>query len=100
MRGSLGRTPSGVLHSLRHQTRLGSTALHFLVSHNGCRTLITHIFVRGDELLTSDAVFGVKDALVMDFTREGPHSTTPDRRAVAGTWSTVRFDIVLAPEDV
>lgn len=44
--------------------------LHFIVSAPGMETLTTHIFVRGDEYLQSDAVFGVKDALIVDFTRD------------------------------
>jgi protocatechuate 3,4-dioxygenase beta subunit len=58
------------------------------------RTLVTHIFVAGDEHLTSDSVFGVKDSLVKQFIREsGP---APDGRDT-DTWSRVEFDIVLAP---
>ena len=41
--------------------------LHFIVSAQGFETLTTHIFVRGDEYLESDAVFGVKQALIVDF---------------------------------
>jgi len=44
--------------------------LHFIVSAPGYETLTTHIFVRGDEYLQSDAVFGVKDALIVDFARD------------------------------
>jgi hypothetical protein len=73
--------------------------LHFMVTAEGCRRLITHIFVRGDELLTRDAVFGVRDSLVKDFTRHEPGTPTPDGRDIGGrSWSFVEFDIVLAPE--
>ncbi len=41
--------------------------LHFMISAPGFETLTTHIFVRGDPYLQSDAVFGVKEALVVDF---------------------------------
>jgi hydroxyquinol 1,2-dioxygenase len=65
----------------------------------GLRRLITHIFVRGDELLDRDAVFGVRDSLVMDFVRHEPGTTPPDGRDLGGrSWSSVRFDLVLAPE--
>jgi hydroxyquinol 1,2-dioxygenase len=60
---------------------------------------VTHIFVRGDELLASDSVFGVKDSLVRDFVTQPPATPTPDGRDLGGRpWSRVRFDIVLAPE--
>jgi hydroxyquinol 1,2-dioxygenase len=72
--------------------------LHFMVSAAGKRTLVTHIFVRGDELLDRDAVFGVKESLVMDFEREAAGTAPPDGRELGGrSWSRVRFDIVLAP---
>jgi catechol 1,2-dioxygenase len=41
--------------------------IHFIVSAPGFETLTTHIFVEGDPYLDSDAVFGVKDALVLPF---------------------------------
>jgi hydroxyquinol 1,2-dioxygenase len=46
--------------------------LHFKVAAAGYRTLITHIFVADDEHLDHDAVFGVKDSLVVDVVRGGP----------------------------
>lgn len=85
MLAAVGRSPMRASH------------LHFMVSAEGCRTLVTHIFVRGDELLDSDTVFGVKDSLVKDFQQQPAGSPTPDGRSLTGTWSKVRFDVVLAP---
>ena len=69
-----------------------------MVSADGARTLVTHIFVRGGEFLTSDAVFGVRDSLVADFEQQAAGTPAPDGRDLGGrTWSRVRFDIVLAP---
>jgi hydroxyquinol 1,2-dioxygenase len=71
--------------------------LHFMVTAPGKRTLVTHIFVRGDELLGSDAVFGVKESLIKDFESQAPGTPTPDGRDPGDrSWSRVRFDIVLA----
>ena len=65
---------------------------------DGFRTLVTHIFVSGDELLDRDSVFGVRDSLVKDFEHQAVGSPTPDGRDVQGReWSRVRFDVVLAP---
>ena len=62
----------------------------------GLRTLVTHIFVRGDELLASDSVFGVKESLVKDFVEHAADEPTPDGRDLGGrTWSATRFDVVL-----
>ncbi len=83
---TVGRTPYRASH------------LHFMVVAEGYRTLVTHIFVRGDERLGTDSVFGVKESLVKDFVRHTAADPTPDGRDVAGgTWSDVLFDIVLAP---
>lgn len=73
--------------------------LHFMVTADGHRRLVTHVFVRGDQLLDRDSVFGVKESLVKDFEQQAPGTATPDGRRIGGTWSKVRFDIVLAPAD-
>jgi hydroxyquinol 1,2-dioxygenase len=68
--------------------------LHFKVTAPGYRTLVTHIFVAGDPHLASDAVFGVKDSLVVEFA-DHPAGTAPDGRALDADWPSAHFDIVL-----
>src|ERR1700674_3831660 len=51
----------------RHPMRPGH--LHTLLSAKGFETLVTHLFTKGDPYLASDAVFGVKDSLIVDFAR-------------------------------
>jgi hydroxyquinol 1,2-dioxygenase len=92
--------PVGKMLEATGRSPMRPAHLHFMVEAPGHRTLVTHIFVRGDELLTSDAVFGVKDSLVRDFNRQPPGTPTPDGRAVDDTWSRTAFDIVLAPEQL
>jgi catechol 1,2-dioxygenase len=41
--------------------------VHFLVGAPGFDSVTTHIFVAGDEYIGSDAVFGVKNSLVVEF---------------------------------
>lgn len=41
--------------------------IHFWIQAEGYDQLITHIFVEGDKYIESDAVFGVKDTLIMEF---------------------------------
>ena len=43
--------------------------IHLLISADGFVPVTTHLFVKGDEYLDSDAVFGTKDSLVVDFIR-------------------------------
>jgi hydroxyquinol 1,2-dioxygenase len=57
--------------------------IHFMVTAEGYQRLITHVFVEGDSYLDSDAVFGVRSALIAPFTRDGDH------------W-TASYDLVLA----
>lgn len=42
--------------------------IHFMISKEGYDTLVTHLFIEGDEYLHSDAVFGVKDQLIVHLT--------------------------------
>jgi hydroxyquinol 1,2-dioxygenase len=70
--------------------------LHFKVDAPGYRTLITHIFVEGAAFLGEDAVFGVKDSLVVPFVDREP-GPGPDGRELDVAWSQVEFDIVLEP---
>ena len=89
--------PVGKMLEATGRSPMRPAHLHFMVQAAGYRTLVTHIFVRGDEFLASDAVFGVKDSLVRDFDRRPAGTPTPDGRVVDGTWSRTTFDIVLAP---
>ncbi|MEK6243759.1 MAG: intradiol ring-cleavage dioxygenase [Pseudomonadota bacterium] len=59
--------------------------LHFMISAPGYERLVTHIFVKGDKYLDSDAVFGVKESLIVDF-----------KKNAAGEWE-VSYDFVLKP---
>jgi alcohol dehydrogenase class IV/protocatechuate 3,4-dioxygenase beta subunit len=68
--------------------------LHFMIAAEGCRRLITQLFVAGGKYLDSDAVFGVKDDLIVNFApRTGP---TPDGRAVDGEWRRLDFTFQIA----
>jgi hydroxyquinol 1,2-dioxygenase len=90
--------PVGKMLAAVSRSPMRASHLHFMVDADGFRTLVTHIFVRGDELLESDTVFGVKDSLVKDFEQQPTGTPTPDGRDLGDhAWSRVRFDIVLAP---
>jgi protocatechuate 3,4-dioxygenase beta subunit len=65
----------------RHPMRPGH--LHFMIEAPGCDKLVTHLFVKGDKYLDSDAVFGVKNSLIVNF-----------RKNAAGE-AECRYDFVL-----
>ena len=90
--------PVGAMLAAVGRSPMRASHLHFMVSAPARRTLVTHIFVDGCEHLGRDSVFGVKDSLVREFAVQEPGTPTPDGRSVGGgSWSRVRFDIVLAP---
>lgn len=62
--------------------------MHFLVTADGFEPVTTHIFVAGDPFLESDAVFGVKQSLIVPFTRNEDGDSI---------WKS-EFDFVLKPE--
>lgn len=69
--------------------------VHFLIEAPDHRTLITHLFAKGDDWLSSDVVFGVKESLIRSFDRhEG--GVAPDGREMSGTWFTLHHDFRLA----
>ncbi len=89
--------PVGHLLRATGRSPMRAAHLHLMVVADGYRTLVTHVFPRGDAHLESDSVFGVRDSLIVDVDRQPPGTTTPDGREVAGPWSRITFDLVLAP---
>ncbi len=86
--------PVGDLLAATSRSPMRPAHLHFKVDAPGHRTLITHIFRAEDQYLGSDAVFGVKDSLIVEFPEHGP-GTAPDGRVLDGPWNSVEFEIVL-----
>jgi hydroxyquinol 1,2-dioxygenase len=91
--------PVGEMLKAVGRSPMRTSHLHFMVSADGQRTLVTHIFVNGCEYLGRDSVFGVKESLIKDFAVQPAETPTPDGRDVGDSdWVRVRFDIVLAPQ--
>jgi len=88
--------PVGDLLKAAGRSPMRPAHLHFKVDAAGHRTLITHIFLAGDEYLTNDAVFGVKQSLVVDVAEHAP-GTAPDGSRPDRPWTSIDFDLVLAP---
>lgn len=91
--------PVGDLLTAAGRGPMRAAHLHFMVTALGYRRLVTHIFVRGDDYQHSDAVFGVKESLVVDFAEQPAGRPVPGGRQIDGTWSRAAFDIVLAAEN-
>lgn len=70
--------------------------IHFIVSADSYVPVTTHLFVEGDDYLGSDAVFGVKDSLVVPFVRQESAELAAEH-GVAAPFYTVDYDFGLAP---
>lgn len=90
--------PVGDLLSAAGRGPMRPAHLHFKVGAPGHRTLITHIFVAGDPYLERDAVFGVKDSLVVA-AEHHQDGEAPDGSRRAGAWTSMAYDLVLVPDD-
>jgi hydroxyquinol 1,2-dioxygenase len=90
--------PVGKMLEATNRSPVRASHLHFMVTAENLRTLVTHIFVDGDpQIEIGDSVFGVKDSLIKKFEQQPAGTPTPDGRQLDSTWARTRFDIVLAP---
>ncbi|PLB48348.1 aromatic compound dioxygenase [Aspergillus steynii IBT 23096] len=70
--------------------------MHFLMQGSGFEELVTALYLRNDPYETTDAVFGVKDSLVVDIERAGPEYAT--KYNVPEDHALLRYDFVLVSE--
>ncbi len=72
--------------------------LHYIVTAEGFRSLVTEVFPDDDPYLDQDTVFGVRDDLVMTYV-EQPAGSFPEgfelSGKIDGTYARVDFDLVL-----
>jgi catechol 1,2-dioxygenase len=68
--------------------------LHFLILKEGFKTLISQIYVSGDDKLETDAQFGVTRALIGDYVRHDEPGPAPD---VKGEWYSLDQTFVMEP---
>lgn len=78
--------PAGRLLKATGRHPMRPPHLHFWITAPGYKPLITHLFVKGGKYLDSDAVFGVKPELIVDF-RKGKDGV-----------ARAHYDFVLMPE--
>ena len=81
--------PAGELLKLMDRHPHRPAHIHLIVTAPGYKALTTQIFDRSDAYLSSDAVFAVKDSLVIDFKAAGPETSTD---------FVLSYDVVLSPE--
>ena len=85
----------GMLRKMgRHPNRPGH--MHMMLAAPGHERLITHIFVKDSPYLDSDAVFGVRNSLVVEFPKHPP-GKAPDGRSMSKPFYTAKYDFRLVP---
>jgi len=90
--GPVGR----MLHGMgRHPNRPGH--IHMKVAAPGHVPVTTHLFVAGSPYIDSDAVFGVRPSLVVDFEPQ-PSGRAPDGRVLDTPYWSAHYDFRLAPQ--
>ena len=77
----------------RHPNRPGH--IHMMVYRDGYVPVTTHLFAADSPYLDSDAVFGVRDSLIVPYTRHDA-GTAPDGRKMDKVFHTASYDFVLA----
>ncbi len=78
----------------RHPFRPGH--MHTMLSAPGHETLVTHLFVADSPYLDSDAVFGVRNSLIVPFEAHLA-GTAPDGSRMSESYHVATFDFSLVP---
>jgi len=78
----------------RHLNRPGH--MHMMLDAPGHEKLVTHLFVKDSPYLDSDAVFGVRNSLIVEFPKHPP-GKAPDGRAMDKPFYTAKYDFRLVP---
>ena len=71
--------------------------VHFVVSAPGYSPVTTHVFDSIDKYLDGDAVFGVKNSLIAEFTEHKTKDAAEQKFGAEPPFCTCEFDFVLAP---
>jgi hydroxyquinol 1,2-dioxygenase len=79
----------------RHPNR--PAHMHTLLEAPGYERLITHLFDSESQYLGSDAVFGVRNSLIVEF-QPHPAGPAPDGRVMDRPFHTASYDFTLVPK--
>ena len=82
MMNATGRSPMRPAH------------LHFMIKKAGFDTLVTHVFVDGDDYLDTDAVFGVRSSCIGNYVRH-EEGLRPDGRVADAPFYTLDYVMTL-----
>jgi len=86
--------PVGVMLRAMGRHPFRPAHVHLIVSAPGYGAVTTHLFVKGDPYLDTDAVFAVKESLIVDF-GDHPPGRAPDGGACDQPYCTAGYDFRL-----
>jgi protocatechuate 3,4-dioxygenase beta subunit len=88
--------PAGLILDAAKRHNMRAAHIHVIVEAPGYEKVISELFVRGDPYIDSDAVFGVKDSLTVDFVL---HESVEDAEKYGRPvpFYTVDYDFILVP---
>ena len=88
----------GTVGALMDQTKISHMRpahIHFAVSAPGYHHVVTHLFQKGDKYIETDVVYGVKEPLIVEFTKKSG-GKTPTGETLNEPFYEVKYDFKLA----
>ncbi|MFZ3352760.1 MAG: dioxygenase [Xanthobacteraceae bacterium] len=88
----------GTIGELMNRTNLSHMRpahIHFALKAPGYHGLVTHLFQSGDKWIEHDAVYGVKEPLIVDFKKLPAGSKAPSGEIMNEPFCVVNYDFVL-----
>jgi hydroxyquinol 1,2-dioxygenase len=85
----------GELMNRTNMSHMRPAHIHFAVNAPGYHGCVTHLFQAGDEWINDDAVYGVKEPLIVDFKKMPAGSKAPSGEIMNEPFYVVSYDFVL-----
>ena len=89
--------PVGDMLRATNRSNLRTSHIHFKITAEGFKPLVTQVFSDDDPYLDLDAVFGVRESLITKF-EEASASEVPPIAGIQAPYCKVAFDFHLVPE--
>jgi hydroxyquinol 1,2-dioxygenase len=88
--------PAGIILDAAHRHNMRAAHIHVIVEAAGFEKVISELFVAGDPYIETDAVFGVKDSLTIEFVLQ-ESTAAAEKYGRPVPFYTVDYDFVLVP---
>ncbi|WYZ39492.1 hypothetical protein EsH8_III_001406 [Colletotrichum jinshuiense] len=91
--------PVGKLLEKLHRHPYRPSHFHFMFDKPGYDRLITALYLRGDPYERSDAVFGVKESLIVDLGHVSDVPGLAEKHGISPSMRLMRYDFVIVTEE-